>query len=220
MSEVETPFFGNLVAAARENPLAAAFIGFGAFWLVSGASVFSSLSPIALKAANAAASGGRKSVESGRAAVDRVSAGAEGLTSATSDALGTLRNLVPDGQTVAELRAQARSTLTDVLERQPLALGLLGLVAGSLLAAALPPTEREAELMSAASAQAKADLRRRAEAVTPLVESGARDLSREAGAAASELTAKAQQAGADALKAGREKLMKGPTRPNGDSVAR
>ena len=36
MSSTQTGFFDNLVAAAQENPLAAALIGGGALWLLVG----------------------------------------------------------------------------------------------------------------------------------------------------------------------------------------
>jgi hypothetical protein len=209
MKEVESPFFGNLVAAAQENPLAAAFIGLGAFWLISGGAVFSQISPVARTASDAAARARSRSAELGRAAVDRATAGAEKLTSTMSDAIGTIPPLAPVRPIVAEAQAQATSTLTDLLERQPLVLAPLGIIAGGLLAAALPRTEREAELMGDASAQTKADLRKRTEAVAPIVESGARAVSQEATAAASQLTAEAQKAGRKALKAGRDGLMKG-----------
>ncbi|MEY9716140.1 hypothetical protein [Bradyrhizobium elkanii] len=36
MSSTQTSFFDSLVTAVRENPLAAALIGGGVFWLLAG----------------------------------------------------------------------------------------------------------------------------------------------------------------------------------------
>jgi hypothetical protein len=207
MSE-QSPFLRNLVVAAQENPLAATFVGLGALCLVSGTAGFAS---IARKASGGAYAVNRNGMDATRAATEGMSEGAQGLASRMSDAAGALAKFVPDHESIADLRSRATSTLGDIFERQPLAVGLLGLVSGALVASAFPTSGRESDLMGAASLQAKDDLRRRMEAVKPIAEIAAHDLSNETGAAVSELTEKTKQAGVDAFRAVRESLIKGPS---------
>lgn len=199
-------FLENLVDAAKENPLAAALIGTGVFWLISGVSS-PGIIPTARKAATGAAAAGEAGLESGRSLMDGVSAGVREVTSHASAATEALTHLAPNPVKVAEIRDRAASGLADVFERQPLAVGLLGILAGALVAGAAPSSEREVELMGAASSRAKADLRGRMEAVKPVLESGARDLAREAAMAATELAGSAKKAGVNAFEAGRESLV-------------
>ena len=69
---------------------------------------------------------------------------AEAVTARLRDQGGAVRQRVAQGFTTgAESLASARAQLSEALERQPLALGLVGLAIGAALAAALPPTDVE-----------------------------------------------------------------------------
>jgi hypothetical protein len=70
-----------------------------------------------------------------------------------ADAVGQYARSVPE--TGTDMIDSFRSSLTDVLERQPLALGAIGLAIGAGIAAALPPTELEAEYLGETSETVK-----------------------------------------------------------------
>ena len=105
-----------------------------------------------------------------------------------------------------ETLRQAQSSLSDLLERQPLVLGAVGLAIGATVAGALAKSSLEDEWVGNLSDGLKADLKERAGAVSQSVREASDTLKAEFADAGAEYADRVQQAGRDALDAGREKL--------------
>lgn len=129
-------FLRDLGNAASRNPISAALIGMGALLLLSGR---------ALKSEAA-----RPMV---RRASEALGPASEGMRSRIGSAASSWQDFDADKgmETIADLR----SSLTEIFQRQPLALGAIGLAIGAGIAAALPLTEAETELMGETSAEMK-----------------------------------------------------------------
>jgi hypothetical protein len=99
------------------------------------------------------------------------------------------------GASNSRVFAAAQSNIADLLERQPLALGVIGLGIGAAMAAAMPPTAVEADLLG----QASADFQAKARVVVEDVTERAADLADGVTAA---ITKEAQEQGltADSIK--------------------
>jgi hypothetical protein len=76
------------------------------------------------------------------------------------------------GRSNSRVFAAAHSNIADLMDRQPLVLGAIGLGVGAAMAAALPPTAVETDLLG----QASADLQARARVVAEDVTERAADL--------------------------------------------
>ena len=105
-----------------------------------------------------------------------------------------------------ETLRQAQSSLSDLLERQPLVLGAVGLAIGATVAGALAKSSLEDEWVGDLSDGLKADLKERAGAVSQSVREASDTLKAEFADAGAEYADRVQQAGRDALDAGRERL--------------
>lgn len=101
---------------------------------------------------------------------------------------------------------QAQSALSDLLERQPLILGAVGLAIGATVAGALAKSSLEDEWVGGLSDSLKADVQERAGAVSQSVREASDTLQAELADAGAEFADRVQQAGGDALDAGRERL--------------
>lgn len=101
---------------------------------------------------------------------------------------------------------QAQSSLSDLLERQPLVLGAVGLVIGATVAGAMARTSVEDEWVGNLSDELKADLKERAGAVSQSVREGADTLKAELSDAGAEYADRVKHAGRDAMDAAREKV--------------
>jgi hypothetical protein len=101
---------------------------------------------------------------------------------------------------------QAQSSLSDLLERQPLVLGAVGLAIGATVAGAMARTSVEDEWVGNLSDDLKADLKERAGAVSQSVREASDTLKAELGDAGAEYADRVKQAGRDALDAAREKV--------------
>jgi hypothetical protein len=101
---------------------------------------------------------------------------------------------------------QAQSSLSDLLERQPLVLGAIGLAIGATVAGAIARSNVENEWVGNLSDDLKADLKERAGAVSQSVREASDTLQAELADAGAEYADRVQQAGRDALDASREKL--------------
>ena len=105
-----------------------------------------------------------------------------------------------------ETFAQAQSSLSDLLEKQPLVLGAVGLAIGATVAGAIARSSVEDEWVGNLSDDLKADLKERAGAVSQSVREASDTLQAELADAGAEYADRVQQAGRDALDASREKL--------------
>jgi len=242
MSSTQTGFFDSLVAEIRENPLAAALICGGAFWLLVGSEKLKSAAHSATAAASpmvdidarndrAAASGLQRTTapptapemdEEGVVGVGETLREASSVASnALSEAADKIRETVDEGAAYArknfdklgnalpgkETLTIAQSSLADVLERQPLVLGVLGLAIGVALAGAFRVSDLENEWIGEFSDDVKADLNTRASAVSKSLHEASDTLKAELGDTGAEAVDRVKQAGLDAADAAREKIM-------------
>jgi hypothetical protein len=236
-------FMDGLVAAARENPLAAALIGGGALWLLIGSDKLKNAAgSVTSAAASIADLGGRaqksafsswedsygsmrnrasrmqdeasrginETVRDARtAASDAMSGAAETISERFDEGIAGAREMFDRvGQALPrkETLRQVQSSLSDLLERQPLVLGAVGLAIGATVAGALAKSSLEDEWVGNLSDGLKADLKERAGAVSQSVREASDTLKAEFADAGAEYADRVQQAGRDALDAGREKL--------------
>lgn len=151
-------FVQDLGDAVRENPVSAALIGMGLIWLITGAgNPLTRAQKLARRTGmdrlpNVAAdafSSSRDAVSSG---LDAVSDGASSLASRASDGvqkLGALGSSAPERG--SELYSSLKDNLSDLFDRQPLFLGAVGIALGAGIAASLPSTDFEADLLGETS---------------------------------------------------------------------
>jgi hypothetical protein len=147
--------------------------------------------------------------EARTAASDAMSGAAETMSERFDDGMAGAREMFDRVGRVLprkETLRQAQSSLSDLLERQPLVLGAVGLAIGATVAGALAKSSLEDEWVGDLSDGLKADLKDRAGAVSQSIREGSDTLKAEFADAGAEYVDRVQQAGRDALDAGREKL--------------
>jgi hypothetical protein len=105
-----------------------------------------------------------------------------------------------------ETLRQAQSSLSDLLERQPLVLGAVGLAIGATVAGALAKSSLEDEWVGELSDALKADRKERAGAASQSVREASDTLKAEFEDAGAEYVDRVKQAGRDAMEAAREKV--------------
>jgi len=171
ISEQGANFIRDLGEAVRQNPISAALIGMGVFWMLSGRgtagervremarrSHLDHLPDAAGDAFDAAGSTLKSGVESMRSslssAAERVQDGAAAVLDNPSrpgreqaDMVSEYAGSIPG----AEMMENARSNLAELFRTQPLALGAVGLAIGAGIAAALPSTEAETDYLGETS---------------------------------------------------------------------
>ena len=143
------------------------------------------------------------------AASDAMSGAAETMSERFDEGVAGAREMFDRvGQALPkkETLRQAQSSLSDLLERQPLVLGAVGLAIGGTVAGALAKSSLEDEWVGNLSDGLKTDLKERAGAVSQSVREGADTLKAEFADAGAEYADRVQQAGRDVLDAGQEKL--------------
>ena len=241
MTSTQTGFVENLLAAVRENPLAAALIGGGAFWLLAGNENLKKAAGSATAAAASLADVTARNVQAATTAPRRTASpptapdlerndsyhvgdGLRAATSAAADAvsgtteqvrnrlgesaayardkLGALGAALPDKETYSKVQ----STLGDVLERQPLVLGVVGIGVGAALARAFPTSDVENVWLGDISDDVKDDLATRAGAVSQSVREASDTLKAELADTGAEALDRLKQAGMDAASAARDKV--------------
>jgi hypothetical protein len=115
---------------------------------------------------------------------------------------GKLGNPLPG----KEALKKARSSLADVLDRQPLVLGAVGLAIGAAVAGAFRTSDLENEWVGKLSDDVKADLNTRAGAVSQSLREASDTLKAELSDTGAEAVDRLKQAGMDAADAAREKV--------------
>jgi hypothetical protein len=119
-------------------------------------------------------------------------------------------NGLPDRQTLE----WAQSSFSDILERQPLVLGAIGLAIGAAVAGAFQTSEIENEWAGELSDTVKEDLTTRAEAVVESVREGVDIMKSEISDAGAESVDRLKHTGKDALNAARETTTESKGRPD------
>jgi hypothetical protein len=127
-------FVRDLGDAIRDNPIPSALIGMGLAWLFTGGR----------SSAIAGLDWARDSVTH---LTSKAGATAEGLGRSFDDA-DVVSSL---GTTTPQFFASAQANLADLMRRQPLMLGAVGLAVGAGIAASLRTTDAEANLLGEAS---------------------------------------------------------------------
>jgi hypothetical protein len=234
MSSTHTGFFDSLVSAVRENPLAATLIGGGVFWLLAGDEKLRSAAHSATAAASPIIDSSGRTVRAAASVLQRTAAPPtapedhdesvgigetlHGAGSAASDAMSgaadKIRSGFEEGVTYAretlgkpgkETLTKAQLSLADMLERQPLLLGAVGLAIGAAVAGAFRTSDLENELMGGLSDDMKADLNARAGAVSQSLREASDTLKAEFSDTTAEAVDRVKQAAVDAANAAQEK---------------
>ena len=181
-------FLRDLGDAANRNPLSAALIGSGVLWLLAsrgGAgmarAVLHRTSDMATDALENASSRLRSAADS---AGSRLSSASETVRSRGADALdqssdfgGRQAETLSEGARSisgqsAETLQDLGSSLTEIFRRQPLALGAIGIAIGAGIAASLPLSQAEADILG----QTSDAIKRKAEALVGEQTARARNL--------------------------------------------
>lgn len=118
------------------------------------------------------------------------------------DMIGQLDEILPAKETFT----RAQSSLADLLDRQPLVLGAIGLAVGATVAGAFQSSALENEWVGEYSDSVKGELNERAGAVSQSVREAADTLKNEIKDAGTETFDRVKQAGMDAAEAAGQKL--------------
>jgi len=235
MSSTQTGFLDSLMSAIRENPLSAALIGGGALWLLVGNEKLKNAANSAAAAVSPGAdvvtpatSRLRRTVapptapEMDHDGSFRVGEGLRQAKDAASDGLSgaadRIKRRFDDGVAYArdnisnlsnplpkDAFTRAQSSLGEMLERQPLVLGVIGLAIGAAVAGALQASDLENEWVGEFSDDVKAELSTRAGAVSERLHEASDTVKSEFNDTAEEAVDRLKQAGMDAADAAREK---------------
>jgi hypothetical protein len=137
-------------------------------------------------------------------------------TESISEAAGTVKERIGDGMAYAreglgslagkETLSRMQSSLSDTLERQPLVTGMIGLAIGAAIAGAFRTSDLENQWAGELSDDVKADLGRRAEAVSQSLREATDTVQAELGDTGAEAVDRLKQAGMDAAKAARDSV--------------
>ena len=147
--------------------------------------------------------------EAGTAASDAISGAADKIRDRFDEGVAYAReNFSKLGNPLPgkEAFAKAQSSLAGVLDRQPLALGAVGLAIGATVAGAFRTSDLENEWVGELSDDMKADLNTRVGAVSQSLREASDTLKAEVSGIGAEAVDRAKQAGMDAADAAREKV--------------
>ncbi|MCQ4312118.1 DUF3618 domain-containing protein [Pseudomonas stutzeri] len=166
-------FFANLSNTVKANPVPTVLTSIGLIWMMAG----QNRQPHA-----SVTTGSYAGTSTGPSMGEKLSAKTAGLkqqgadmknkasqmTHSVSESLGSARTRASDSRRQASERLRggadrARGGFNHLLQEQPLALGAIGIALGALLAAAVPPTRREDEMLGEASDRMTDQLRHKAE---------------------------------------------------------
>jgi hypothetical protein len=238
MSRTQTSFFDSLASAVQENPIAAALIGGGALWLLSGNDRLKGAASSAAAAASPMVDIGARNLRSTASGLQRTAApptapemdhegsfhvgetlrdAGNAASDAMSEAADKIRDRFDEGVAYArenfgdlgpgkDALTKAQSSLADMLERQPLVLGAIGLAIGVAVAGAFRTSDLENEWIGDLSDDVKADLNTRAGAVSQSLREASDTLKAELSDTGTEAIDRVKQAGIDAADAARQKV--------------
>jgi hypothetical protein len=144
--------------------------------------------------------------EAGNTASDAMSGAADKLRDRFDEGVAYARENLGKLAPARESLTKAQSSLADMLERQPLMLGAIGLAIGATVAGAFRTSDLEDECIGDLSDDMKADLNTRAEAVSQSLREASDTLKAELSDTAAEAVDRVKQAGMDAADAAREGL--------------
>jgi hypothetical protein len=144
--------------------------------------------------------------DAGNAASDAASGAADKIRDQFDEGVSYARESFDKLGPGKESLAKAQSSLADMLERQPLVLGAIGLAIGAAVAGAFRTSDLENEWIGDLSADVKADLNTRAGAVSQSLREASDTLKAELSDTGAEAIDRVKQAGMDAADAAREKV--------------
>ena len=121
-------------------------------------------------------------------------------TTLAREKISALGTALPDKETYSK----AQSTLADLLERQPLVLGVMGAAIGAALAGAFRTSDIENEWLGEISDEVKADIETRAGAVSQSIRKSSDTLKAELSDTGAEGLDRVRRAGRDAAGAAQE----------------
>ena len=228
-----TDFISSLTDAARANPLAAALIGGGALWLLVGNQRLKDMTGAVMNAAQPYADGNgfepkaaplsERARAMGEAVADQGRSGGQTIKDGVSSAVGAVKGGIADaaGQAGDMVRAipnpipqmipqmqqgygQAKTALSDLLDKQPLVLGAVGLAIGAAVAGAFPVSDIENEWAGPSSDEVKRQVQARAAAVSDKARGRIDDLNSEVRGVAEDTVDRVKRAGQNAVAAARE----------------
>jgi hypothetical protein len=133
---------------------------------------------------------------------DQIKSRLEEGTSYVREKVAGLGNPLPGKETLTK----AQSSLAELLDRQPLVLGVIGLAIGAAVAGAFRASELENEWLGEASDSVKADLSVRAEAVSQSMREASDTLRAELSDTVAEAGDRIKQTGKDAVNAVRDEV--------------
>lgn len=134
-------------------------------------------------------------------AVDRVRDRFDEGVAYAREQFAKMGNPLPGGDTLTK----AQSSLGDLMERQPLVIGAIGLAVGAALAGAFRTTQIEDNYIGGVSDEVKEDLSSRGTAVSKALREAADTIAAEASDIGAEAVDRMKQAGTDAAHAAKEK---------------
>lgn len=133
---------------------------------------------------------------------DKIKSRFDESTAYAREKVGNLADQLPGKESFTK----AQSSLSDLLERQPLVLGVVGLAIGAAVAGAFRTTDLENEWLGETSDDVKADLNARAGAVSQSIREASDTLESELADTAAEAADRLKQAGMDAVSAARDEV--------------
>ena len=160
-------FLHNLTYTVKANPVPTLLTSIGLVWLMAGqnrrpehSASITSTGPSMTDKLSAKASGLK---QQGTGLKDK----AAQMSHDASSTLGNARHRVSDSsrhaaESLRHTADRARGGFSQLLNEQPLALGAMGIALGALLAASVPPTRREDELMGQKSDELTGKLKAKA----------------------------------------------------------
>ena len=236
MSNTQESFVDSVVAAARANPVAAALIGGGALWLLMGSETLKRAASSAATAFPSSDTSvtrpqsarseyeatpapptapdmdhgsfglGESVRHAGNSVSDAVSNASEAMKGRFDEGAAYARDNVSKLGEMLPGKEALSSSLSDLLQRQPLVLGAVGFAIGAAVAGAFRSLDLENEMVGKYSDSVKDDLTERAGAVSQSVFEAADTLKNEIKEAGAETFEKVKKAGMDAAQAAGQKV--------------